>query len=201
MQLWILPYECPGLINYEFWSVFLRALCWAHTSYTSEEWMYIVRWYWIRACPMMCEWWCNSFFYRSEFLNKKIKRGQIDIIIKERREGGQKWRQSWQQKENDGALTTSQLLKVRGRVWTYEKRNGREPCAHQTSKVIRLIWPITWNNSSPCAAKQTPCTLESHSELTLTSVYSIYLHTMYMYYIVNQQKCQKWKVIHLILVQ
>ena len=28
------------------------------------------------------------------------------------------------------------------------------------TKVIRLIWPITWNNSSPCAAKQTPCTLD-----------------------------------------
>ena len=120
--------------------------------------MYIVRWYWIRACPMMCAWWCNSFFYRSEFLNKKIKRGQIDIIIKER-EGGQKWRQSWQQKENDGALMTSQLLKVRGRVWTL--RNGRGPCVSQTLEVIRLIWPITWNDSSccyfaPCFCEHTP---------------------------------------------
>ena len=35
--------------------------------------MYILRWYWIRACPMMCEWWCNSFFYRSEFFNNKKK--------------------------------------------------------------------------------------------------------------------------------
>ena len=53
-----------------------------------------------------------------------------------------------QQKENDGALMTSQLLKVRGRVWT--SRNGRGPCVSQTIEVIRLIWPITWNDSSCC---------------------------------------------------
>ena len=133
----------------KFKACFSRALCWAQTTHISEEWLYIVRWYWIRACPMMCEWWCKFISFTDQNSStKKNKRGGRSISS-----SGEEWRRPKMKTK----LATERewwcandLPITQGSRTCLDLRNGRGPCVSQTLEVIRLIWPITWNDSSCC---------------------------------------------------
>ena len=81
------------------------------------------------------------------------KKGQIDIIRRPKMKTKLATEREW--------WCANDLPITQGPRTCLDSGNGRQPCVSQTPKVIRLIWPITWNDSSccyfaPCFCEHTP---------------------------------------------